>query len=202
MVTAELLKKYIDGKCTAEETRMVESWLSSGDDDAILSDEEIGNSPEKIRARLYASLFSTESGTPVIPLYKKLIRYAAVACLVLVSYGAGYFSKPQNTIAETAVASAETKGHLIIYHNHGKTTKIPSGRYDLRFEGSLKLYNGSDDPMVVFCGAKTLLLEPWETYYLNGSDENHSLDSGKHIANHDDFAQNLSGDFTVLVVAA
>ena len=199
-VTAELIKKYHLGLCTPEEALAVEGWLNSAlKEDSILTDAEL----EMMGTNVWESVLGNikPNQTKTIPLYQRVVRYSAAACLVFASFSGGYLLRPYVSTTEAAVASADTKGQLVIYHNNGKSTRIPAGRYDLRFHGSLKLYNGSDTPMFVSCGVKTLLLEPWQTYYLSGSDENHSLDSGRHIANHDDLAQNLSGDFTVLLVA-
>ena len=199
-ITPELLRKYASGNCTEEERLLVEKWLSDEED---LSTTFSRQKLKEERAMVWQSISANiPAKIEVIPLYKIVARYAAVACFAIAFFSAGYFLASNNSQAEKTVASAETEGQLFIYHNQGKTTKIAGGRYDLRFKGSLQLYNGSADPMVVYCGTKTLVLEPRQSYYLKGSDENPSIFNERHPAVLERFVQNLRGDFSVSVIGA
>ncbi|MEM6735503.1 MAG: FecR domain-containing protein [Bacteroidota bacterium] len=82
IVTPDLLRKFSEGKCTHEEIRQIERWLSSEKDDAVLSDEEIGDSIENIRVKLNQTISDFQPGLKVVPLYKKAMRYAAVAIIL------------------------------------------------------------------------------------------------------------------------
>ncbi|MEM9389496.1 MAG: FecR domain-containing protein [Bacteroidota bacterium] len=81
-ITRELLIKYSRGECTKNEIVTVEEWLSSNEDDAMLSDLEFGDSIENVRHKLLGSLPELQAGPKVIPLYKRAMRYAAVVVIL------------------------------------------------------------------------------------------------------------------------
>ena len=160
-VTRELLRRYSQSKCTEAEIRIVENWLISADDDAFLSDEEIGNSPEKIKAKLFFSLFGSKQKVPLVPLYKKFTRYAAVACLVMLSFGVGYWMNPRNASGsgglEENVTAHQVAGLKYKATEHSKIVSISNveeGETLLRFDGDLIIVNdGPTDQNLVVSSA-------------------------------------------------
>ncbi|WP_192348543.1 FecR family protein [Algoriphagus sp. Y33] len=81
-ITEELLKRYSEENCTEEEIRAVEAWLLNSDrEEGAEYKEEFTGVKSKIWLRL-SSRFPQEN-TAVIPLFKQIIRYAAVISILM-----------------------------------------------------------------------------------------------------------------------
>ncbi len=82
-ITPELLKRYTSGQCTEEERRLVENWLPGKEDmTADLSEEEVTAETEW----MWRIISKDIAGPKTVPLYKKLTRYAAVACVAFLVF--------------------------------------------------------------------------------------------------------------------
>ena len=94
-ITEEILKRHAQGLCTEEEKRAVEEWFKKD----VIPESELGEVKDKDpkKARVWSQLrqavpqLENQSGSigPVIPLYKRVMRYAAVAIILLT---VGYFA--------------------------------------------------------------------------------------------------------------
>ncbi|MDR7129532.1 ferric-dicitrate binding protein FerR (iron transport regulator) [Algoriphagus sp. 4150] len=81
-ITEELLKRYSEGHCTDEEVEAVEAWLLNSDsEEGVQYREEFSGAKSKIWLRL-SSRFP-QKDTAVIPLYKTIVRYAAVISILM-----------------------------------------------------------------------------------------------------------------------
>ena len=140
-ITPELLKKYSEGNCTEDEIRLVESWLSSLDDDAVLSDKEIGDSIYNIRTKLHTTLSDSGSGSKVIPLYKKVMRYAsAVIILLFVGVAAYYYLHGFDPDAGDDQISLQEFRHIKTQRGQKRTIDLPDGStIRLNYESELKI---------------------------------------------------------------
>ncbi|MEQ6118101.1 hypothetical protein [Reichenbachiella sp. MALMAid0571] len=194
-VTSSLLRKYVAGLCTPQEAQEVESWMSSFEDDAVLSPEEIGNSPQIIRERLYGVLFGSGEKTPVIPLYKKLVKYVAAACIIFATFFGGRFSA--NTANANTIVDKSPKGHLYISGGKGTKGNLPGKVFKLQFDGTLRLYNSAMGQKSVQVGNTSFILESRQTYYLLGSIEKPNLINSDYLhINYDEFGS-PKGDFSI-----
>ncbi|MEM9830766.1 MAG: hypothetical protein AAF944_09010 [Bacteroidota bacterium] len=199
-VTPELLRRYSRGECTEAEIQLVEHWLAFADDDAILSEEDIGNSPERIRDKLFPALFRTEgrpeTKVPVVPLYKRLMRYAAVACIAMVFFAVGQLSV--TTTYAKPMVNLEPKDLLYVYGMRNVHSTLSGEEFHVQIEGTIKLHNGSMAPKRITCGDQQFVLEPYHTYYLSGSDSAASLSDNSRFSDQGPGNFSLKGDFSIL----
>lgn len=172
-ITSSLLKKYTSGQCTPQEVKLVEDWLSTSEDDAVLSPQEIGDSPKVIRDNLYTSLFNAGDNSASLPLYSKLSRYAAAACVIFAAFFGGRFSA--NTANATMAVDPHPKDHLYISGGNGSQGNLSGKVFKVSFDGSLRLYNGSMNPKSIQVGDTAFVLEARHYYYLQGSVNKPSL---------------------------
>ena len=197
-VTKQLLEKYWKNACSPEEKAAVENWLSSPEEETTDLDFATMDRAEN---RVWQQLSKEMSGNPVnskpITSYKKIARYATAACLALAFFSAGYFLGLQDSPSEPTVALNETKQQLHISTSLGKVTKIDSDKIDLSFKGMLQLYNASISQKMITCGTKTFVLEPFEVYYLSGSDSNPSFIKEVGSNGHIDLTGLLTGHFRI-----
>jgi len=110
-VDGKLLEKYYTGRCTPEERKWVEAWLKSAETD------EASDLPEDIKMahkeqmwhNIMGEIDIAEPAVKTIPIYKKVIHYAAAACVAFLLVGAGYFvflndhQDAANRLADSAV---------------------------------------------------------------------------------------------------
>ncbi|MEM6841400.1 MAG: hypothetical protein AAF632_04185 [Bacteroidota bacterium] len=199
-ISRELLKKYAQGACTDEERAAVEAWLASEDTfedtsyDAIFIPQK-DSIRENLLARLggkWPSSTSESERARVVPLYQRLSRYAAAACVVIGTFFLGYFASPPSAQADTVKKPKHLTDLLYIYGGNGAYTKMNATRYRVKFEGRLKLYNDADQPKQLVCGEQEFTLEPHRAYFLSGSNQNALLtkDQGQPYS--------LEGDFSIL----
>ncbi|MEM9720057.1 MAG: FecR domain-containing protein [Bacteroidota bacterium] len=147
-VTRELLEKYSRGECTADETAEIETWLSSVEDDSNLSEQEFGDSINNIRLKLHETLSDPKLKNKVIPLYKRVTRYAAAAVfLCVIGFSAYYFSPggSKQTLNGVQVVSADQT--VETRRGEKRTLRLPDGStIRLNYESELKvseLFNDS-----------------------------------------------------------
>ncbi|WP_192348767.1 hypothetical protein [Algoriphagus sp. Y33] len=195
-ITSALLRKHVAGLCTRQEAQEVEIWISSLEDDAVLSPEEMGNSPQIIRERLYGSLFGSGENTPIMPLYKKLARYAAAAFIIFATFFGGRFSA--STANANMIVDKSPKDHLYISGGNGTKGNLPGEVFKLQFDGTLRLYNSAMAQKSVQVGDTPFILEPRQTYYLLGTMEKPNLISSHTLYNDDNVFPTLAGDFSIL----
>ena len=195
-ITKELLRKYLSGFCTEEEKRAIEKWLDQKE--TSLDNKPIQELPFLEKKAIWAKVQQLspelQSGdTSVIPLYKQVIRYAAVACIAVVFFCAGYFMASQPATYDD---TTKTTDHLQIASKHDKITKFQGRHFNVFFEGTIELYNASAKKTVVICGNKTFILQPATAYYLQGSHESPALISENKVPMN--FSNSLGGHYSVL----
>jgi len=170
-VDGKLLEKYYTGRCTPEERKRVEAWLESGEA------HETPDLPENVKMSHKAQMWHNIMGeidiaqpaAKTIPIYKKVIRYAAAACVAITLIGTGYFYGINNDITVISAFTAEVPGQLHISTGADKTAKIDGDQFRIQFEGFLQLYNASNSKMSITAGGKSYVLKPSKVYYLTGS---------------------------------
>lgn len=197
-VNKDLLQRYVDGQCSEEEKRLVEEWLEAqdlirGSFDQVRLQKEI-----KLRWTAIEHHMDKEEGAKIIPLYKKVLRYAAVACAVVAIFIAGRYSnnfQPEETL--TAMQRFNQSGILHVRGGNGTEGKINGSSFDISLDGDLQLYNSSAHLMRVHCGNQVYELQPNKTYFLMGNKESSSLLSGKTLGSSEAFDFELKGDFIV-----
>lgn len=170
-VTPELLKKYANDQCTPEEKAFLESWIPGNED--IL----VKMLPEKVamyRLREWNRLQLQIKGQGrVIPLYKKITRYATAACIAIVFFGAGYLYK--GNTSQIAQKELKEKQGIIVYGENGNSGSILGESFKLNFDGALKLFNNSNSVKTIVVGEMTYVLEPQKTYFITGNISSSSL---------------------------
>lgn len=174
-ITPELLKKYELGLCTKEEQDAVESWLHGTDDEITpLSERALDKMELNIWQGLDAEL--SEKKIHFFPL-KKMMRYAAVACVAVVSISATGYAVLCNTgWLNTELALDNTTGHITknIHVNPLEfsvlpeskiltTTKFCSGTVNVNFCGNHKIRNTSDNEVKLSinsqCDSQTMMAQ-------------------------------------------
>ncbi|MEM6843490.1 MAG: hypothetical protein AAF944_19170 [Bacteroidota bacterium] len=198
-ITKELLQKYASGHCTEAERQRVERWLFQDEEVSGEFDEEKIATELDRRWQAIAAKMDPSHPTKVIPKYKKLTRYAAAACIVIGIFAAGFstgftFAKPA---ADTVKKVEHLTDLLHIYGGDGTYAQITGTRYQIKFEGTLKLYNNANQPKQIVCGEQEFTLEPHRTYHLGGSDDQANLSSKSQPLGAYHEEEGLVGDFSI-----
>ncbi|MEM6738199.1 MAG: hypothetical protein AAF620_19235, partial [Bacteroidota bacterium] len=98
-ITKELLKRHSQGLCTDEEKKAVEEWFETYENP--FGDETIFDRNKIDREGIWSKLSEITTGlqgkpnfgnTQTIPLYRSVARYAAAACILLMTFFGGRFS--------------------------------------------------------------------------------------------------------------
>lgn len=91
-ISQELLERYLNNQCTREEKEQVEKWLKEEKSNpSDLSEEQM----TKMEANIWENIKPTVSpneGTPITPLYKRAIRYAAIVLVFFTITFSVYYS--------------------------------------------------------------------------------------------------------------
>ncbi|MDO5968261.1 hypothetical protein Q4Q35_00435 [Flavivirga aquimarina] len=202
-----LLEKYYNGFCSKVEQDIVEKWLASNKfDNSNPLDLPTGESKEAHKKKIWQDISQSLPSTTVkiIPLYKKLTRYAAAACFIMGVFFAGRYSKINNTTIVAQEIAAKQKSHdLLVYGGNKAYAKIQGDTFNLQFDGRLKLYNSSTSVKTIKVSNVTYTLEPRQTYYLLGNNNKSTL-----IANNvrydsaPEIFSVLKGDFSIKAYTA
>ena len=173
-IDRKLLQKFFTGTCSEDEKKRVEAWLVSGEYDEPLTIRETAKEQyKKLMWENISADMDSGNNVPVIPLYKRLARYAATACIIFAAFFGGRFSA--GTANANPVADKSPKDHLYIYGANGSWGHLPGQSFKVRFDGVVRLYNGSQGLKSIQVGDTSLVLESYQTYYLGGSEENPTL---------------------------
>ena len=97
-ISQELLRRYLNNQCTSEEKEQVEKWLKEEKNNpSALSEKQM----IKMEANIWENIkpiVSPNEVTPVTPLYKRTIRYAAtVLILFTITLSVYYTYDPSET---------------------------------------------------------------------------------------------------------
>tara|TARA_R110002050_G_scaffold268550_1_gene410687 strand:+ start:31417 stop:32016 length:600 start_codon:yes stop_codon:yes gene_type:complete len=197
-VDHKLLEKYYNGFCSKEEKNAVESWLASNTfDDSEFIDLPKGESKMTHKQKMWQDISQVVNKpvVKVIPLFKELTKYAAVACIIAAVFFAGRYSTTTNM-------AIEPQNNLLVYGGNGTHAKIPGNEFSLQFDGQLKLFNGSKDIKKVTVGNKIYTLEPMKTYFLMGNNQKSSLVAGLDFEIEERGLAQLKGDFGIKILKA
>ncbi|MEM6845383.1 MAG: hypothetical protein AAF632_24435 [Bacteroidota bacterium] len=216
-ISPELLRRYLNGECSPEERRQVERWLKEEKNKpSDLPDAQAEKMKvdfwQNISAVIQASGDLATGGpkgnttgspaagppaAPIISLRNRVTRYAAVACLVIGAFFLGFFASP-NAQADTVKKAKHLTDLLYIYGGDGIYGVVTGSRFQVKFEGTLKLYNDAQQSKHIVCGKQKFTLEPHRTYFLSGSDQQARITDDSSYSDVYDLRKELVGNFTFL----
>ncbi len=132
---SELIKRYLEGKCTAEEQRYVDQWYSSmGSRNANISSEELPNSElllNSIGTRLRENITRHARTNPTFGTHKRsdVWRYTAIAASVVLLVVAGLVPYYLNTFEVSQEAAVLVPLNEVIYNEstESKTVVLVDG---------------------------------------------------------------------------
>ncbi|WP_200978206.1 hypothetical protein [Echinicola sp. 20G] len=171
-ITPEILKRYIQDKCTSHEQKEIEAWLKSGEDEEwFLGPIELKNMSTEVWNGLSQQIQTNRS----MQLKRTIHRYAAgvsiAACFAIVSFMAGFnIGTFPFTTNLTTEASTDTALDDLLYLSGSprKFKKISAEICELSFNGVLRVYNNSHRPKHLICEGQTVTLPPGKvSYFLN-----------------------------------
>ena len=138
-ITPELLKKYFNGQCTAEEELLVQRWLNSGQHDMPDASDDVfaGIDKAALKEQIWAPLNPAQK--QIHPGRSWLLRIAALWFTLLTVAGAGYYywaSIPDRMVPAAIVYKTIEAAHgkkmqvllpegTAVYLNAGSTLKVP-----------------------------------------------------------------------------
>lgn len=193
-ISEELLLKYTAGKCTMAECVLVENWLNT------VSEEEINQfvhlfepSRDKILKRIHDDI--DENSVRNTWYHDNIIKVGIAICFAITFYGAGAFFTYYGTkVPSTEIAQMELPQETAIYIStiSGKPQKISAEKYDVFFEGSVRLYIVAQTEQVVTCNGKEITLRPNKAVYLMSSPSEGFFEINDPLA-----FDNFSGDRTI-----
>ena len=185
-IDGELLQKYYAGRCTPKEEKMVQAWLESGESDEKLDlpDEIKSAHKEQMWQNITAGIGRPAAATNVTTLYKKVIRYAAAACVAIGLFVGGYYYGIENadTRNKTMAIADKHANQLHISATSDKVAKIDGDQFQIRYDGHLQLYTAANSEMTIYIGEKSYVLQPMQSYYLTGSSENPNIIDGRKLS--------------------
>ncbi len=106
----QLLKKYVDGKCSDEEKHLIDHWYQLLDDNALMpiSEQQINNIEEKLWNKINNNI-SLKNKNAHNKIYSILLK-ASIAAVVFVLVGLGVnYLQPAKTIKENFKETAAIK---------------------------------------------------------------------------------------------
>ena len=175
-VTKELLERHGMGLCTKEEKKAVKEWFESLENPSAQDQAKV--SQQINRERLWGRVTEIipalkNGGAPVIPMYQKITRYAAAACIIFAAFFCGRFSA--NTVNANPVPTDPTSEHLFYSGSYGAIGNLPGSTFKIDFEGAIRLFNNSKSPKTIQVGDTSLILPPHQHFYLMGDVQNPEL---------------------------
>ncbi|MEM0940762.1 MAG: hypothetical protein AAGI25_13365 [Bacteroidota bacterium] len=206
-ITKELLKRYHQGLCTKEEKRTVEKWLNDADDASFLFHSEAEKKFQTHQDLIWSKMTkeapelnisksrSSHQEMPTIPLYHSVVRYAAAVSILLVTFFGGRFSA--SSVKATEIVGKNQRDMLYIYGGKGVGGYVQGQEFKIKFDGQVKLFNGSLVEKTINVGRKAFTLNAYCTYYLRGSTDSPTLLDNDHLPE-EAFKNNLKGDFSIL----
>lgn len=141
----ELLEKYANNQCTAEEKAIVESWylqVSRSEDDSDLSPADFDRAEERLYKRL--------------PVFRRSYRRwlpLAAACTLLVVIGSGYYlirqNRTRNNTAEARPAIAAGSNRAVLTLQNGRRIVLGTGAdTQIAINAGLTAHKTSDGSIV------------------------------------------------------
>ncbi|MEM6843344.1 MAG: hypothetical protein AAF632_14040 [Bacteroidota bacterium] len=196
-ITPQLLVRYQQNRCTPAEVRAVEQWLLATDDESSsLTEAQLARMQTEIWDAISPEVLGSKSNK-IIPLPKRVTRYAAAACVIIGTFFLGYFAALPSAQADTVEKPKHLADLLHVYGGDGTYGTVAGSRFRVKFEGSLRLYNEAKQTKQIVCGEQKFTLEPYETYCLIGSDEKATLLGENQIYDIDHEEDELTRDFLV-----
>ena len=180
-ISRELIKKYANGACNAEERKAVEDWLAL--DEGYDNDqykELFESRKDSIREKLDMQLWPNQ--TKFWRYTKKALRYSAAACILVATFLGGRVSA--SSASSNPAPPAIYKTGLHISGVSGAYDKLDGNHFKIRFNGTLRLYNNSGQKQKLLVGDSTFILTPGISYFLSGNTK--KADLSDYIA-HDEF---------------
>ncbi|MEM6265268.1 MAG: hypothetical protein AAGI38_22395 [Bacteroidota bacterium] len=194
----QLLQKYFAGTCTEEEKQQVEAWLTSDEHEQplLLPTATKEQYKQLMWEDISADMDTEEPNTRIFPLFNKLTKYAAVACILIVVFFAGRISVP--TATAHTIENKMPKDHLYIQGGNGAKGNLPGETFRVGFDGRVRLFNSSMEPKRIQVGEQSFTLEAYSTYFLSGSIEKPVLQDSRALQGSPFVPNTLSGDFSIL----
>lgn len=203
-INKALLQRYFNGDCSAAEKARVEAWLASDEYeiaplpfDATMKADIKSSMWKNITADIDSEGSATDTDTPIVPLHRRMLRYAAAVCLLIAVFFGGRISASYfNT--KTKTDNSSPHDHLYIAGGNGAQGHLPGDYFRVKFDGTLRLFNDGLMPKTIEVGDTTFALLPQQTYYLQGTVENPQLlGIGNYTYPENEF-QDLRGYFSIL----
>ncbi|MEM9328853.1 MAG: hypothetical protein AAGA85_24525 [Bacteroidota bacterium] len=211
IITKELLRRYHQGLCNDEERRAVERWLNSDGDLPTTTDLVPKDQFEEKKDLIWSKMVQTapelsapdgggidesDVNTPVVPLYRSMLKYAAAACILFAVFFGGRFSV---RLAQAhPMVDHSTADHLYIFGWKDVQGHLPGDEFQLKFEGTLKLYNSALSSKTIYVGDTSMVLEGNKHYYLTGNTKNPQLTDDSSIPKlGKGLIGTLAGDFAI-----
>lgn len=201
-ITKELLRRHSVGLCSEEEKQAVEEWFKTKDDSfidlSIVDDDEFEGGEKKIWSRLSQTIpeLLSKEGRSAIPLYHRVVRYGAAACIVFTAFFGGRFSV--GSAQATPVEDQFPKNHLFIFGIEDTRGHLPGDKFEIEFDGKIKLFNGAISPKSISVGDTSFILQSYQTYYLDGTLEKPKLTNKQDFQEDLYTNEKLTGDFSIL----
>lgn len=169
-ITPELLERYQLGHCTPEEKMEVEQWLDATEYEPSQIPHDI---TKDMAGSVWKSLAEKMVNSPSKEtLFKQLRLYAAAACIAIGFFGLGYFRASTILISDSLTATMEVTSmsdELLYLSSHpDNIKKIAADKFEVEFDGILRLYNNSRETKEIVCVGETLMVPPGQvSFFMN-----------------------------------
>ncbi|MEM6737791.1 MAG: hypothetical protein AAF620_17155 [Bacteroidota bacterium] len=203
-IDKELLRRYGSGLCSEEERKAIEEWLKIVDDPSTRFKSFKGIEESKKNTLLKLSglvpqleSYISSSNTRVVPLHRSVARYAAAACILLVTFLGGRFSA--GTANANPAPEDLTADHLFFNGSNGANGSFSGDSFKVQFDGIVKLYNNGFSTKIIQVGDTSFILESHKHYYLSGDAQNPKIrDYSYSSASGNEQPESLVGYFSIL----
>jgi hypothetical protein len=96
------------------------------------------------------------------------------------------------------VTDKKPEDHLYISGGNGAHGNLSGETFNVKFDGRVRLYNGALAAKKIVVGDTSFILEPHQTYYLQGSAEKPRLQHERYFQHDLNEFNQLEGDFSIL----
>lgn len=165
-ISKELLAKYAKNECSPKEKRFVENWLDESDTLNMINEE---GEFKKYQADTWDKIaqISGFGKRKVIPLSRRFFQYAAAACIIFGAFIGGRATASSGS--ERFNLNKGYENHLYLTGGNNLRANLPGKRFQLKFEGTLQLFNASNREQTILTGDNTFTLKSGTSYYLIGT---------------------------------
>ncbi|MEN1783793.1 MAG: hypothetical protein AAGF77_01530 [Bacteroidota bacterium] len=183
-ITEEMLRRYVQGKCTEKERIAIESWIPDiSDITKRLSQSTLDNQSDLMWRFISHTINQSQNkentqthwkrSPKVISMYKKAVRLISAACIIFAAFLGGRASA--NSGVTYIIKDKTQPERLYVFGGNGGKGSLPGDIFRIDFNGTLRLFNSTTKQQTILVGDSIFVLQSKRSYFLKGSTDHSTL---------------------------